>query len=337
MILYDGIIERLQSTGGVSVVFNEIISRMKREEFLYISYDYQSKITKNNKVIKSKFLERYIDVDTSFLSNVECEIFHSTYYRLPKDKSLSIVTTVHDFTYEKYIKGPAKWLHSSQKNRAIKNSDRIICVSKNTANDLLKYTNINESKINIVYNGVSNDYFQIEESIAITNEVVFVGARGGYKNFLAAIDVISLCPNLSLSIVGGGSLTSKEVLYLNEKIPGRYSWLGRLSNDELNNVYNRAYCLLYPSSYEGFGIPIIEAMRAGCPVVALNLSSIPEVSGNAAILIDELDINLLSEALKSLDNIVQRNNYIQAGLLNSQRFSWDKCYEETNKVYQSLK
>ncbi|WP_434138040.1 glycosyltransferase family 4 protein [Photobacterium leiognathi] len=335
MLIYDGIIEKLQSGGGVTVVFNELIS--KSSDYSFISYNQESKIAMSSNTIVKKYrkLERYRDVALD--NDNDNMLFHSTYYRLPLKKNLPIITTVHDFTYEKFNKGPSKLVHSWQKNRAINHSNKIICVSENTAKDLLRYCPVNESNIEVVYNGVSNDYRVVEYNGSYTNEVVFVGARGGYKNFSAAIDAVSLCSNLSLSIVGGGPLSAKEIAYLDFKIPNRYNWLGRLSNDELNNVYNRAYCLLYPSSYEGFGIPVIEAMRAGCPVIALNLSSIPEVSGNAAILINELDINLLSEALKSLDNIEQRNSYIQAGLLNSQRFSWDKCYEETNKVYQSLK
>jgi mannosyltransferase len=336
MLIYDGIIEKLQGGGGVTVVFNELISRTF--DYSFISYNQKSKIALSSNTIIKKYrrLERYRDVVLDNYNN-ENILFHSTYYRLPFKKNIPIITTVHDFTYEKFNKGPSKLVHSWQKNRAINYSNKIICVSENTAKDLLRYCPVNESNIEVVYNGVSDDYRVIDYNSSYTNEVIFVGARDGYKNFSAAIDVISLCSKLSLSIVGGGPLSAEEIVYLDLKIPNRYNWLGRLSNHELNNVYNRAYCLLYPSSYEGFGIPVIEAMRAGCPVIALNISSIPEVSGNAAILIDALDMNLLSEALKSLDNIDQRNSYIQAGLLNSQRFSWDKCYEETNKVYQSLK
>ncbi|HIF9198288.1 TPA: glycosyltransferase family 4 protein [Photobacterium damselae] len=338
-MIYDGIIEKLQKVGGISIYFNELISRYKlNNNFKYIRYINEPfiEVSDDNLINRNcRFLERYRNVHLpQDIGNDE--IFHSTYYRLPT-KPVKVVTTVHDFTYEKFVNGAAKMIHSWQKNNAIQGSDKIICVSNNTAYDLLRFCPVDESKIAVVYNGVSKDYHVLDKKIQHGNEVVFVGARGGYKNFLSAVDAILLCPDLSLSIVGGGPLKPEEVSYLQAKIPNRYRWLGRLSNYELNEVYNRAYCLLYPSSYEGFGIPVIEAMRAGCPVIALNISSIPEVSGDAAILIDQLDVNMLADALKTLDCISQRNSYIQAGLLNSQRFSWDKCYEETNKIYQSLK
>ncbi|WP_283597199.1 glycosyltransferase family 4 protein [Photobacterium phosphoreum] len=333
MIIYDGIIEKLQSGGGVTVVFNELIARSSN--YKYISYDEKSKFAINPVLRKSRLLERYLNVNVDEYSN-ENTLFHSTYYRLPVQKENPIITTVHDFTYEKFNKGLSSWVHSWQKNKAINNSDKIICVSENTAQDLLKYCPINESKIEIVHNGVSDDYYVLKSDKRYSNEVVFVGARSGYKNFSAVIDVVALCPNLSLSVVGGGVFNKAELSLLNNKLPGRFKWLGRLSNQELNEVYNRSYCLLYPSSYEGFGIPVIEAMRSGCPVVALNISSIPEVAGSAALLIEYLDINLLAEAVKSLDNSSYREKYIQAGLINSQRFSWDRCFMETQKVYRSL-
>ncbi|MEM8006569.1 glycosyltransferase family 1 protein, partial [Morganella morganii subsp. sibonii] len=328
---YDGIIEKLQKNGGITILFKELTSRIKK--FKYYSYDFESHISNvGNSVIKSRPLERY----RHFSPSTDGDIFHSTYYRLPTQKNIPIVTTVHDFTYEKFVTGPARWIHSWQKNMAIKNSDKIICISENTANDLLKYCKIPESKIAIVYNGVSEDYHPISESDK-TNEIIFIGLRGGYKNFSLAVNAIALSSDFTLTIIGGGILTADEKKMLDTLIPNRYQVLGSITNEELNIALNRAHCLLYPSSYEGFGIPVIEAMKAGCPVIAMNASSIPEIANNSALLLDKLDKYEILSAIKTLEITSERNKFITLGLKNSSQFSWQRCSQETEQVYNTLR
>lgn len=332
-IIYDGVIYKLQSSGGVSVYFNEIISRAKLLEKSVLLCDSNSipdEFSDISVKFTSRFLERYRDVKC----NID-GIFHSSYYRLPYNRKLKVITTVHDFTYEKYVSGPAKWVHTWQKNRAIKNSDLVICVSQNTANDLMQYCPIDSSKIRVIHNGVSSSYFSIPElQTSNSNNVIFVGARNGYKNFGYAIKSIAHIPHLNLHIVGGGILNKNEKQLLDKYLPNRYKWLGRLSDQELNIAYNSAYALLYPSSYEGFGIPILEAMRAGCPVIAVNISSIPEVAGDAAILVNSPSIDSFVEALKNIPLL--REELILKGFNQVNKFSWERCFEETLSVYNEL-
>lgn len=339
-LVVDGIIEKLQTGGGCSVYFSEILQRYIRDgyDLRYLDFlvDGSQLIKGSEKVIFDKYhsrqLERWRDVNCKPLTSDA--IFHSTHYRLPVEKA-KIVTTVHDFTYELYRKGPGQWMHTWQKNRAIKNSDLVLCVSNNTAKDLLKFCPISEDKIRVVHNGVSDTYHCLED-VGSSNEVVFIGARGGYKNFILAVKAVARVAELSLSIVGGGQLTETELKYLKTYLPGRHQWLGRLSDEQLNVVYNRAFCLIYPSSYEGFGIPVAEAMRAGCPVIAVNSSSIPEVAGDAGLLVKIAETSLFSDALQQL--LIERNRegVIKQGLLQSQKFSWENCYQETLKVYEEL-
>ncbi len=320
MILFDPIIYDLQNGGGVTVYFSNILDRIDNSCVGNVVLENPS----------SRLMNRYRDCVT----NCSCGVFHSSYYRLPTNKKLKIVTTVHDFTYEKFTTGPAKWVHCWQKYRAIKNSDIVICVSNNTAKDLMRYCPIEPEKIRVIYNGVSDSYYPLSDVANSTSEILFVGARSGYKNFELAIKALSKLPEFSLSIVGGGELTQAEKNILENHIPGRYNWLGRLSDEELNLAYNRAHALLYPSSYEGFGIPIIEAMRAGCPVVAVNVSSIPEVAGNAAILTEYANADLFAEALLKVSGL--REELKKAGLEQAKKFSWDKCFQETLQVYKEL-
>ncbi|HIF9192366.1 TPA: glycosyltransferase family 4 protein [Photobacterium damselae] len=344
MIYIDGIIYSLQKGGGISVYFSEIIKRlidshMSNDIVIYHSnniineYDQELYVSRKwyNRYIK---IFRYLDV----FINSQVSVFHSSYYRLPfffQRKKVRVVTTVHDFTYEKYSSGIKKYIHHWQKKRAIINSDIIICISKNTKKDLLKYIpEANEKKIVIIYNGVSDDYHNLpNEKGKITNDIIFVGARSGYKNFDVLVRTLREVKDKSLTIIGGGDLTEYETTLLNENIQGRYEYKSFISNVELNLLYNKAYCLVYPSLYEGFGIPAIEAMKAGCPVIAANSSSLPEVCENAAILLDEINECTLKESIKLLSNEKIRNELIDKGFNNAKRFSWDNTFKELEEIY----
>ena len=337
-VYFDYIIGALQSHGGVTVYFDNIVSRCIERGVpskLLLPNDVENKFGCESLSLEKKTLQRYLKASFSLSNQDGYGIFHSSYYRLPSHKELKVITTVHDFTYEKFIKGPAQWVHTWQKNRTIRNSDVVICVSHNTAKDLMQYCPIDPKKIRVIHNGVSDSYHPLGGlSCGHHQDVVFVGARSGYKNFKLAVESVATVANLSLQIVGGGSLTKDEIKHLERYLPNRYCWLGRLSDEELNQTYNQAYALLYPSSYEGFGIPVIEALRAGCPVIAVNVSSIPEVAGDAAILVNEPTVAAFSDALIKLPAI--RKQLITAGLAQAAKFSWDRCFEETLAVYNEL-
>jgi mannosyltransferase len=116
-----------------------------------------------------------------------------------------------------------------------------------------------------------------------------------------------------------------------------FLYKGNVKNSELNILYNNALCLLYPSSYEGFGIPIIEAQKAGCPVISTNFSSIPEVADKSALLVDLISVDQISKFIKILIyDHNKRDSLIKKGLINAKRFSWDRCYEETINFYKEL-
>ena len=320
MIYYDGVVYSLQSGGGVSVLFNELIERMPcKRYFLDIN------------PLKTRF-HRYLDCK---ISN-EFDIFHSTYYRLPSNYNGKVVTTVHDFTYEKYSRGLKKKVHAWQKKRAVKGADLVICVSENTKCDLLKYYGDElKSRIRVVYNGVSDAYHTIE-NLELRNQVLFVGARDGYKNFLSCVLALSTIDKLELVCVGGGGFSNREVELLEEYLPNRYRHVGFITNEELNKEYNQSVCLLYTSLYEGFGIPVLEAMKASCPVIAVNASSIPEVAGDAAYLLDKGNPEEIRQGIKYFLVKKNRDLHIQKGLTQSDKFSWDRTYLDTLKVYEEL-
>ena len=265
-LIIDNIIFYLQKSGGISVVWYELISRLVN--------DYRSQL----KVLEYKINPQNIFYDELQLSNRQkifmhlyCLkiqrflpiklrhmnapfIFHSSYYRYSTNSQAINITTVHDFTYEYYSHGLAKWMHCWQKYKAIQHSDYIICISENTKKDLLKFLpDIDERKISVIYNGVSDDYFPLTDctlydlSFPKNEYLLFVGARSGYKNFKFAIEVLKEIKSKSLVIVGS-PLTRKEIAELDSKVGrDRYAYAGRVTNKELNFVYNKAYALLYPS------------------------------------------------------------------------------------------
>ena len=212
-------------------------------------------------------------------------------------------------------------------------ADAIVVISENTKKDLLSFfPNIYPSKVRVIYNGVSDDFFPLKEQV-VTNNFLFIGSREKYKNFDFAVEAISQTDNFKLNIVGS-ILREKEVEMLNKSIPGRWKLFNNIENAKLNELYNNAYALIYPSSYEGFGIPLLEAMKAGCPFIAYNSSSIPEVAGDAGILIDKLEISLFKEAVLMIEE--NREEIVKKGFNQANKFSWEKCYKETLQVYKDL-
>ena len=335
MILYDGIIFALQMHGGISVLFNELFMRHDSGSFKII--DLNNTVPRNilngTRIHQpSRIMERY----RTALVGEDFDIFHSTFYRLPSSGSSKIVTTVHDYTYERFSDRFRKTVHSWQKNKAIAGSNVVICVSESTRRDLLEFSKFrDETKIVVVYNGVSNNY-EVLPTIKVTSQVLFVGSRRGYKNFDSVVYAIAGVPEVELVCVGGGSFTTSELNLLNENIPNRYRHRRFLTNTELNIEYNQSLCLIYPSLYEGFGIPVLEAMRAGCPVIAVNTSSIPEVAGDASILMEIGDSDEIRKAVESLLVDETRNKLVERGLRQSALFSWDKTYLNTMAVYEKL-
>jgi len=336
-ILYDNIIFNLQKSGGISTYWRELIPRLLKTNF-----DVQFFEKSNNKNIVRQTLaidQKLIINDRSFrllplnLRNFKKPfIFHSSYYRVCRNPNSINVVTIHDFVHEKFYTGLRRYLHILQKNRAIKNANLIITVSENTKKDLLfYYPEINSDNIKVIYNGVSDDFFQLKDNRqSKLDSLLYVGSREKYKNFDNIIKVISQFKNFNIVIVGP-KLNKHEIVFLNTYLKGRWTLYLNISNQELNILYNSVFALLYVSSYEGFGIPMLEAMKAGCPFIALNNSSIPEVAGNAGTLINDLNFNEINSAINYIK--INREFIIKQGLIQVKFFSWEKCFVETLNLY----
>lgn len=349
-IIYDNIIFSLQKAGGISIYWYELIKRLQhRKDVTFFEYPNENIFRKKFTIEtteETQFPVRWMRY-LPFLKRVpEKSVFHSSYYRVSLQKNIVNITTVHDFTYEYFRKGPAKYIHQWQKSFAIKKSDGIICVSENTKKDLLRfYPKIDEGKIKVIYNGVGEEFQQLTdpraylsgslEALKGKKYILYIGDRSGYKNFHIAVKVLEALEDFSLVLVGGGDLNRDEVQSL-QKIAHRMFHFQGIDAKILNIVYNNAFCLLYPSGYEGFGIPIAEAMKAGCPVVSTNVSSIPEVAGDSALLVKKIETGQFLNAIRMLQDRNFREAMIEKGLKQSEKFSWNNCFDQTCDFYEKI-
>lgn len=336
MIFIDNIVSTIQFTGGISLLFREIERRLLRDELAFSRIDYLPKLASGfSRIKKKRMLERYRSCEIEGCASKA--IFHSTYYRLPSVlSSFYKVTTVHDFTYERCVGGIRAAVHSRQKKAAVISSDAIICVSQNTRSDLIEFIpEVAQERIFVVYNGVSDAFLPLpcEEK---QDQVIFVGQRGRYKNFNSLVKALSMCPGVDLVCAGGGDFEAGEIELMNKLIPNRFRHLGYVSERDLNVEYNRSRALVYPSLYEGFGIPVVEAMKAGCPVIAVNTSSIPEVAGGAAALLEKGEPDEIKTAIDHVMTDGVSGRLAAAGKVNAERFSWESTYAGTVDIYRKL-
>lgn len=336
-IIYDDIIYSLQKSGGISVYWNmleESISIEKRLVYPNASNNISFKNRTNEKYEEKKiFFERYRNLSLGLTNPF---IFHSSYYRYCKDKTAVNITTVHDFTYELFRKDWKSAIHKIQKRNAVMHSSGVICISENTKQDLLKYYPEFSGKIKVIYHGYDSNIFKNLNNSCRTKDVLFVGSRVSYKNFIFTVELLSHFDDLQLVIIGGGELLTKELEILNKMLPNRYKKLDYISNDELAKLYNHSFALAYPSDYEGFGFPVIEAQACGCPVICQQVSSIPEVSGNNCVYVNKDDVYSSIESIKKLFDINHYESIQAKGLENVKRFSWKKTVEETLSFYQEV-
>lgn len=338
-IVIDGVIFAIQWRGGVGEYFQQLFVQLSKQNVpttIVLETPLKRVVdTRNNLTCVrrgARMLERY---RACRLPN-GTGVFHSSYYRLP-ERSMPTVVTVHDFVYERYASGPRRWVHSRQKHAAIRAAQAVICVSEATRQDLLEFVGeIPGQAVHVIHNGVSEVFRPRSLVPASTPYILYVGERRGYKNFALLLEAMAFLPDLELRCVGGGALRAAELAGVPASVRQRVRHLGFVGNEKLNELYNRAFCLVYPSSYEGFGIPVAEAMRAGCPVVSVRCKAVMEVGGDALTIATEAAPRALADAVLRLEDAAYRSQMVAAGLVVAGRYSWDQAHTETLGVYRSL-
>ncbi len=272
------------------------------------------------------------------------DILHNTFYYPEKlaPKGTRVVTTVHDMTDEKfYPENPM----CQRKSESVRQADHIICVSENTKKDLIEILDVAPNKVSVVYHGYS---FKVEQNYQpdVKNYhpyILYIGDRKGYyKNFQRLLQAYASSSQLrncfNLVCFGDGKFSHNELSLIN-KLGIPEDKIVQVSGDDiaLSNIYRGASVFVYPSLYEGFGIPLLEAMSLRCPVACSNTSSMPEVAGNAAEFFDPYETESIADAIeKVLYSPERAQNLVTLGLERIKRFSWKVCAEQTRLVYSAL-
>ncbi|TRT87038.1 MAG: glycosyltransferase family 1 protein [Microcystis aeruginosa Ma_AC_P_19900807_S299] len=375
-IVYDHQVFTFQKYGGVSRYLYELSTRMANFddcEVKILAGLYTNEYLKHcppNLVNGWKRpsipkTTRIVDFINALISKVWIksdtpDILHETYYTFnsiaANSSKTKKVITVYDMIHEKLADSAPKSANlflvrqkdfSSIKLQAIKRADHVICISNNTKKDLINIFDIDPQKIAVVYLGYSlSSEPSVTSKLCKQNSyhpyILYVGQRGWYKNFSRLVQAYashsSLNSNFNLLCTGGQKFSQDELNLIDGLGLSEDKVIHINGNDQtLAKLYSQASAFVYPSLYEGFGIPILEAMSFGCPVVCSNTSSFPEVAGNAAEFFDPYDIESIANALeKVLFDSDLTKKLVELGKARVKNFSWEKCAEQTHSIYASL-
>ncbi len=283
----------------------------------------------------------------------EIDLFHSTEHLLFPTRRIPVVLTVHDLIYKlfpEYHKRLNYWYLNIAMPVFVKRAEHIIAVSESTKADVVQHYQVNPSKITVIYEAAAPHFVpQSAEKIAAVREsyalpkqyIVTVGTIEPRKNLARLVETLrrlrAQWPDLHLVVVGSdGWLT--DYFYQAVERTGMQAYIiqpGFIPDDDLPAVIAGAQCAVTPSLYEGFGLPVLEAMAVGVPVACSNTGSLSEVAGEAANLFDPTRTDAIVEAVAAVLSDKGRAAAMrQAGLAQASRFSWERTATETWQVYQ---
>lgn len=347
--------------GGVSKYFIEVIKRLPPKSFtLSLKFSNNEYIANFNiikfyQVLPNVFfrgkakLLNYLNRPFSILHLLftKYDIYHQTHYDLYAlpyiSKRSKFVTTIYDLNY---ITIPQYYSHKNISLKAQKLSaeraDKIIAISHNTKKDLIKYWGLNEEKIAVIHLGVDKEKKNSLTTVRIFEKpyLLYVGSREPYKNFnnlvKAFISLSVIYPELYI-VCTGNAFDNNEVIYFSELGLKDKIYSFSASENQISCLYRDAELFVYPSFYEGFGMPLLEAMVFDCPVVCSNTSCFPEVAGNAA---QYFDPNSVDDMVNNIEKVLSDSSLRQILIANGRKrlelFSWDKTVLEHLLVYKSL-
>ena len=293
----------------------------------------------------------------------DCDLFHATEHLLPRLKGARTVLTVHDLIYRlfpEYHLPLNKWFLNLFMPLFVRRADAIIAVSQCTKDDLIRHYAVPLEKITVIYEGV-DARFQ-----PITDPDTLARVRNRYglpERFILYVGTIEPRKNLTTLLEAYAALTSRvsnlqyPISNIHLVIAGRKGWLyegffrrlrelglerevvfpGFVPDEDLPALYSAAELFVFPSLYEGFGLPPLEAMACGTPVITSNSSSLPEVVGEVGIMVEPRDVRALAEAMELvLTDEGKRREMREKGLRQAARFSWKRTAQETLEVYRSV-
>ena len=359
-IFYDGIVFNTQRYGGVSRYFVELVDRIaNRDDLNLFLFRFPSLFEKRKnitlkKCIRIPKINRILrEIDTIQLPwlvrNFDSDIYHTTYYRIPENIKVPKVVTVYDMIHEKFsasMKGVDRFLQ--RKRRCIERADKIIAISESTKRDILEYIDIPEEKIAVTYLAASalfkeateNEKSELRRKYNLGKPfILYVGRRSGYKNFVTLLRGYSKWSKkreFDLVCIGGASDFSDDEIRIikNANLVNSVKLFTGIGDDELRIFYSSSHVFVCPSLYEGFGIPPLEAMACGTPVIVSKVYSLPEVVGDAGLYFNPSSTEELLACLNQIaDDVELRKQLIGKGLNRIRLFSWEKTATKTLNIY----
>ena len=360
-ILYDGTIYG-QKAGGISRYFTNIIHQLPNSFFPTLTTNtLENLYTPTHPNLSEVYFKRFgfrpgrvsFWAEKNYFRSLEFfqrfDIAHPTYYSLLTCRDIShyrcpIVITVYDMIHE-ILSGQMDPTgeFAEQKRRAILSAQAVLCISENTKKDLINRLSIPEERITVtpLASDMHAEMSHGSEPVPTCPYYLFVGGRSHYKNFdclLKAFSKIAFSRSeLLLCVVGAPFATEEEKRISELNLEGRVKNYGYVSDTHLSKLYRCSTAFVYPSHYEGFGIPPLEAMICGAPVIASDNSSIPEVVGDAGLLFNSQSIHeLIDRLLFVLDHPGERDRLIEKGFQRAEQFSWDRTASQTVNVYHSV-
>lgn len=287
----------------------------------------------------NKWYGKYLVQQNSF------DVFHPTYYHPYFLKSLKkpFVITVHDMIYELFPEYYKNEPYKLYKHQLVKRADHIIAISECTRNDIQKFYNVPDNKITVIHHGCTMQTTKgmlADNTIDDENYILFVGNRFGYKNFdrfIKAAAPLLLKYQVKLICAGGGRFKPEEINeFIKLNIVNKIKQI-TIDDDQLMRLYKNAIAFVYPSIYEGFGLPVLEAFFNNCPVIMSNTSSMPEVGGNAAEYFNPIDVQSIAFAIEEvISNDFKQKELKLKGIERLKLFSFETCVQKTSGIYRLL-
>ena len=290
------------------------------------------------------------------LATVDLDVLHSPDFIPPFRRHCRSVITIHDLNFLLYpnFLTPQSARYYGQIDQAVRNCDHIIAVSESTKRDIIRLTGAPEDKITVVYEAAHPIYRPLQDELILQQVKDRLGMDSDFILFVSTIEPRKNVPTLlmaykqlldnyhadvSLVLAGEKGWLFDEVFALVDKLGlrERVRFPGRVSPEDLLGLYNAARVFVHPAFYEGFGLPPLEAMACGTPAVVSNTSALPEVVGDAALLVDPTDVDGMAVAIwRLLSDEALRKQMIEKGLRRARRFSWKKAALETLEIYHGL-
>lgn len=359
-VLYDSQVFDMQKFGGISRYFCEIIPRMNISFDISVQYSdniylKDSKLCKHRRPIpewifnkcKYKLLRKNRKLSEHLLKSSSAYLLHATYYEpyfLDWIGSNPYVITVHDMIYEKLPEFFSKEQRETifeQKKKVVTQADRIIAISQNTKQDIIDLLHIAPEKIDVIYHGTNMREPAHNKAAALPKSyILYVGTRYPYKNFDRFAKAFSLLASKDKDLyaicTGSPFYKEEEKLFESLNIQGKIIHI-QASDTMLYALYNQAKAFVFPSLYEGFGIPILEAYACYCPAIISDASCFPEIASDAAAYFNPYSETDIADAIANIIyNDTLRTELIHKGQEQLKLYSWEKAALQTKEVYQKV-